>query len=72
MRSVQALFTPTPDGMPGNDDLGSLTGWYVWAALGLQPNTYGSPVLTVGSPLFGRRPSRCPAAGSWSRRPGRR
>lgn len=53
MRSVQALFTPTPDGMPGNDDLGSLTGWYVWAALGLQPNTYGSPVLNVGSPLFG-------------------
>lgn len=29
-----SLFTPTPDGLPGNDDLGGLSGWLVWAMLG--------------------------------------
>ena len=36
------LFGPTPDGEPGNDDLGALSSWYVWAALGLYPITSGT------------------------------
>ncbi len=51
---VRGLFGPTPDGEPGNDDLGALSGWYVWAALGLYPSTPGTPILTVNTPLFDR------------------
>ncbi|WP_244943526.1 GH92 family glycosyl hydrolase [Streptomyces inhibens] len=48
------LFTPTPDGQPGNDDLGAMSSWYVWAALGLYPSAPGTADLTVHSPLFAR------------------
>ncbi|WP_343244937.1 GH92 family glycosyl hydrolase [Streptomyces sp. SID14478] len=48
------LFSPTPDGEPGNDDLGAQSSWYVWAALGLYPATPGTPDLSVHSPLFPR------------------
>jgi putative alpha-1,2-mannosidase len=34
-RQIQGAFRPTVDGLPGNDDLGSLSAWYVWSALGL-------------------------------------
>jgi predicted alpha-1,2-mannosidase len=51
---VRGLFGPTPEGEPGNDDLGALSSWYVWAALGLYPSTPGIPVLTVNAPLFDR------------------
>lgn len=48
------LFRPTPDGVPGNDDLGAMSSWYVWAALGIYPSTPGTPILTVNTPLFDR------------------
>jgi predicted alpha-1,2-mannosidase len=51
---VRGLFGPTADGEPGNDDLGAMASWYVWAALGLYPSTPGTPILTVGAPLFDR------------------
>lgn len=46
------LYPPQPGGEPGNDDLGALSAWYVWAAIGLYPATPGTPELTVGTPLF--------------------
>ena len=51
---VRGLFGPTADGEPGNDDLGALSSWYVWAGLGLYPSTPGTPILTVNTPLFDR------------------
>jgi predicted alpha-1,2-mannosidase len=51
---VRGLFGPTPDGEPGNDDLGAMASWYVWAALGLYPSTPGTPILNVSTPLFDR------------------
>jgi predicted alpha-1,2-mannosidase len=55
------LFSPTPDGEPGNDDLGAMSSWYVWAALGLYPSTPGTPILTVNTPLFDRIVIELPA-----------
>jgi predicted alpha-1,2-mannosidase len=49
---VRGLFGPTADGEPGNDDLGALASWYVWAALGVYPSMPGTSILTVGAPLF--------------------
>lgn len=51
-RGAASTFTATEDGLPGNDDLGALSGWLVWAMLGLYPVTPGAPVYTVASPVF--------------------
>ena len=51
-RIATTLYGPTPDGEPGNDDLGAMSSWYVWAALGLYPETPGRGELVLGSPLF--------------------
>jgi len=51
-RGAASLYTPTPDGLPGNDDLGALSGWLVWTMLGIYPMTPGAPVYTVASPVF--------------------
>ncbi|MCA1629086.1 MAG: GH92 family glycosyl hydrolase [Acidobacteria bacterium] len=40
-------------GLPGNDDSGAMSSWYVWGALGLYPNA-GQPFYYVGSPVFRR------------------
>jgi putative alpha-1,2-mannosidase len=50
--NARTAFTPTIDGLPGNDDLGSLSAWYVWSALGLGPVTPGAPFHVIGSPAF--------------------
>ncbi len=45
-------YAPTPTGLPGNDDGGTTSAWYVLAALGLYPAVPGTDVLATGSPLF--------------------
>ncbi len=47
------LYSPSPSGYPGNDDLGTLSSWYVFGALGLYPEVPGVGLLAIGSPLFG-------------------
>jgi predicted alpha-1,2-mannosidase len=51
-RIVSELFSATPLGLPGNDDLGSTSAWYVWAALGLYPAIPGVGGFVLASPLF--------------------
>ncbi|MBC3841417.1 glycoside hydrolase family 92 protein [Streptacidiphilus sp. 4-A2] len=53
-RVVDQLYPLTPGGEPGNDDLGAMSSWYVWAALGVYPQTPGLPMLVLGSPLFSK------------------
>lgn len=45
-------FTTGPGGLPGNDDLGATSAWYVWAALGMYPATPGADTLAVHGPTF--------------------
>lgn len=52
--SERSLFLDNPLGLPGNDDLGALSAWYVWAALGFYPVVPGAPVFVMGAPLFPR------------------
>ncbi|MEA2375923.1 MAG: hypothetical protein QOD53_2386 [Thermoleophilaceae bacterium] len=63
MRALQGIFRPTPNGLPGNDDLGGMSGWFVWAALGIGPVTPGAPFYVLGSPEF-TRATITPAGGS--------
>jgi predicted alpha-1,2-mannosidase len=51
---MNELYQPVPGGEPGNDDLGAMSSWYVWSAMGIYPQTPGVPMLVVGSPLFDR------------------
>jgi predicted alpha-1,2-mannosidase len=44
-------YHPTRRGLPGNDDAGTMSAWYVWNAIGLYPNA-GQPFYYIGSPLF--------------------
>ena len=44
-------FTTGKGGLPGNDDSGGLSSWYVWSAVGIFPVT-GMPVMLIGSPLY--------------------
>ncbi len=50
--ALEELYGDTPDGIPGNDDLGTMSAWYVWCALGLYPQNPSAPVLDLGAPLF--------------------
>ncbi|MDT7804182.1 MAG: hypothetical protein QOI78_7615 [Actinomycetota bacterium] len=51
-RSAELLFKPTEDGLPGNDDLGATSAWYVFAALGMYPEAPGRAEMVLASPMF--------------------
>jgi predicted alpha-1,2-mannosidase len=46
------LFGAGPDGLPGNDDGGAMSSWYIFAAMGLYPAIPGVAGFVLGSPLF--------------------
>jgi hypothetical protein len=46
------VYADTPAGEPGNDDLGAMSSWYVWGAIGLYPVSPGAPVLALSAPIF--------------------
>jgi putative alpha-1,2-mannosidase len=50
---MEYMFTTGRGGLPGNDDSGGLSSWYVWNAIGLFP-VAGQPLMLIGSPLFDR------------------
>jgi predicted alpha-1,2-mannosidase len=51
-RALTTLYDDTPAGIPGNDDLGTMSAWYVWCAMGLYPQNPAVRNLDVGAPLF--------------------
>jgi putative alpha-1,2-mannosidase len=55
VRRIQdTLFTSAPSGLPGNDDAGALSSWYVFSALGIYPEIPGVAGFVTGSPLFSK------------------
>ena len=63
-RKVAALYNNTPAGIPGNDDCGQLSSWFVFAALGVYPVNAATGVYVLGSPLVDRATIRNPLTGS--------
>ncbi|HEY1580766.1 MAG TPA: GH92 family glycosyl hydrolase [Terracidiphilus sp.] len=49
---LNSIWTNEPKGMPGNDDLGEMSSWYLWSAMGFYPEIPGRAELVLGSPLF--------------------
>ncbi|WP_196016886.1 GH92 family glycosyl hydrolase [Alistipes senegalensis] len=47
-------FTHSADGIPGNDDTGTMSAWAVFSMLGFYPDCPGEPYYTLTAPTFDR------------------
>jgi putative alpha-1,2-mannosidase len=52
--TIRTIWKAEPGGIPGNDDLGAMSAWFVFAAMGMHPQTPGRAELLLASPLFPR------------------
>jgi predicted alpha-1,2-mannosidase len=54
VRAARQAFTPARDGIPGNDDAGAMSAWFVLSALGIYPDAPAVAEYAIGTPLFDR------------------
>lgn len=48
----EEMYGVGPDGLCGNDDMGQMSAWYLFSAMGFYPVCPGQNVLAIGTPLF--------------------
>ena len=53
-RQLDENYAATPDGLPGNDDTGTMSAWAVFSMIGLYPDCPGEPYYTITTPRFER------------------
>lgn len=53
-RLLDENYTTTPDGLPGNDDTGTMSTWAVFSMMGIYPDCPGEPYYTITTPRFER------------------
>jgi predicted alpha-1,2-mannosidase len=51
---MNSQYAPTPDGLAGNDDLGQMSAWFIFTALGFYPLAPGSNEYIIGRPFLQR------------------
>ncbi len=51
-RTLNEQYSSKIDGLPGNDDLGTMGAWYVFACIGLYPEIPGIGGFAVNTPVF--------------------
>ena len=49
---VNTYYLPQPSGLPGNDDCGQLSAWYLFSAMGFYPMCPGSTEYQLGIPCL--------------------
>ncbi|ROU09443.1 GH92 family glycosyl hydrolase [Lysobacter enzymogenes] len=49
---MASQYAPRPDGLAGNDDLGQMSAWYVFTALGFYPVAPASNEYIIGRPFL--------------------
>ncbi|MFF9275647.1 GH92 family glycosyl hydrolase [Streptomyces griseosporeus] len=54
VHAALTLFTDTPTGMTGNDDLGTMSAWMVLSSVGIFPVQPGDAVWGLSTPVFDR------------------
>jgi predicted alpha-1,2-mannosidase len=54
IRAAQHLFVDGPAGVTGNDDLGQMSAWYVFGALGLYPVVPGTGQFVLHAPRYAK------------------
>ena len=47
-------YTTLPNGLPGNDDTGTMSAWAVFSMMGIYPDCPGEPSYTLTAPRFDR------------------
>ncbi|MHB8329098.1 MAG: glycoside hydrolase family 92 protein, partial [Acidimicrobiales bacterium] len=52
VHSEMQTYNASPDGLPGNDDAGEMSAWYVLSALGIYQVTPGTPSWELTTPTF--------------------
>ena len=51
-RLLAKYFTTQPDGIPGNDDTGTMSAWAIFNMIGFYPDCPGLPEYTLTTPVF--------------------
>lgn len=51
-RLIDKYYSDKPDGIPGNDDTGTMSAWVLFSMMGLYPDCPGSPYYTLTTPTF--------------------
>ena len=51
---LDKYYTTRPDGIPGNDDTGTMSAWAVFSMMGFYPDCPGDPSYTLTTPRFDR------------------
>lgn len=49
---LDSCFRAAPNGIPGNDDTGTMSAWAVFSMMGLYPDTPSEPYYTLTTPTF--------------------
>lgn len=49
---AKKYFTNAPDGLPGNDDTGTMSAWLIYNMMGIYPISPGEPFYTITTPMF--------------------
>ena len=53
-RLLDENYSVEPDGLPGNDDTGTMSTWAVFSMMGIYPDCPGEPYYTITTPRFER------------------
>jgi predicted alpha-1,2-mannosidase len=51
---LDSLYSDKPDGLCGNEDVGQMSAWYIFSALGFYPVNPCNGLYVFGSPLFNK------------------
>ena len=49
---LKKYYTARPDGIPGNEDTGTMSAWAIFSMIGLYPDNPGDPSYTLTTPAF--------------------
>ena len=49
---INKYFQNKPEGLPGNDDTGTMSAWLVFSMMGIYPVVPAEPVYTISTPVF--------------------
>jgi predicted alpha-1,2-mannosidase len=51
-RILKEMYTPTPEGLSGNEDCGQMSAWYVLSSMGIYQIAPGNPIYELGRPIM--------------------
>ena len=49
---IKKYFSNNPNGLPGNDDTGTMSAWLIYSMIGIYPISPADPIYTIVAPSF--------------------